>query len=664
MDFHTSEAIAGVGADFDPDAFAETLADARVNSVTCCARCHHGWMYFDSKRFPERVHPHLARRRLLEEQIEACHKRDIRVPVYTTVGWDHYTASRRPDWCQITPDGRIHGTPPLEAGFYRRLCLNTPYADFLREHVRELLETLPVDGLFFDIVLVNECLCRRCVEGMCKAGMNPESKEDRIVFAKQLNVRFRLGMTELVHRHSKECTVFYNRGHVGPSDRDSKAAFTHYELESLPSGGWGYAHFPLTVRYARTLGLDCLGMTGKFHTSWGDFHSYKNQPALEFECMHMLAQNAKCSVGDQLHPSGRIDPYAYELIGSVYGQVQEKEPWCVGASAVTDIGLVNVEEFTGESVAPSAVGAVRMLQESAHQFDVLDTRSDFTPYKVLILPDRVTADNALAVRLEQYVASGGKLIASFESGMNPEKTEFAVKSLGVTLRANPTMTPAGKLSRSEPLRGTNDYTEYILPRGFLAKGLRGTEYATYAKGVEIESSGAEVLAETVASYFNRSWRHFCSHRQTPSSRKVDYPAVMRNGPVIYFAHPIFAVYSSRAPLWCKIMLQNALDMLLPDPLLRHGGPSTIIATVNEQASQQRWIIHLLHYIPERRGTEFDTIEDIIPVYNLPVSVKTNEPVRSVRGVPQGDALPFASNAARTEFILPELRGHQMIELSF
>ena len=30
---------------------------------------------------------------------------------------------------------------------------------------------------------------------------------------------------------------------------------THLELESLPTGGWGYDHFPLSARYAQTLGM-------------------------------------------------------------------------------------------------------------------------------------------------------------------------------------------------------------------------------------------------------------------------------------------------------------------------------------------------------------------------------------------------------------------------
>ena len=59
LDFHTSEAITGIGRYFDPDRFAETLTSAYVNSITCFARGHHGWIYFDTGRFPERRHPHL-----------------------------------------------------------------------------------------------------------------------------------------------------------------------------------------------------------------------------------------------------------------------------------------------------------------------------------------------------------------------------------------------------------------------------------------------------------------------------------------------------------------------------------------------------------------------------------------------------------------------------
>ena len=80
LDFHTSGLIPDIGAEFDPDEFAETVERAHVDSITCFARCHHGWLYYDSKAMPERIHPHLKRKDLLKDQIEACHKRGTLMP--------------------------------------------------------------------------------------------------------------------------------------------------------------------------------------------------------------------------------------------------------------------------------------------------------------------------------------------------------------------------------------------------------------------------------------------------------------------------------------------------------------------------------------------------------------------------------------------------------
>jgi hypothetical protein len=72
----------------------------------------------------------------------------------------------------------------------------------------------------------------------------------------------------------------------------------------------------------------------------------------------------------------------------------------------------------------------------------------------------------------------------------------------------------------------------------------------------------------------------------------------------------------------------------------------------------------LHYIPERRGRDIDVIEDVISLHNLTLSVRTDRPVQSVRCVPRGQALDFRRAGRRTEFVLPKLEGHQMIELAF
>ena len=653
LDFHTSEAIEGIGAKFDPDEFADTLAAAGVNSVTCFARGHHGWLYYSSKAFPERIHPHLARPNLLPEQIAACHARDIRVPIYITVQWDHYTAETHPEWLIVGEDGTLghdRAQSVYRPGFYRYLCVNSPYVEFLKAHTQEVLEMMPVDGIFFDIVQPQSCSCSRCRGGMLAAGLDPSDPGDRTRFGRDVIRKFTAEMTAFVHERSPEATIFYNFGHIGPRHRAWAEAFTHWELESLPSGGWGYLHFPLTQRFARTTGHDCMGMTGKFHTSWGDFHSFKNPAALEFECFHMLALNAKCSIGDQLPPDGRICKATYELIGSVYREVAEKEPWCRRAKAVTEVALLTPEEFRGtgrhSGLPDSALGAARMLQELRHQFDIVDSQSDLGAYKLLILPDEVPVCGALAEKIEAFLAGGGKVLASYRSGLNEAGDAFALPALGVSFLGEAPYSP-----------------DFLMPTDKLGSSLPATEHVMYLRGLQVApEGGAEVLAEVNVPYFNRTWEHFCSHRHTPSAHKAGYPGVVRTDRAIYFAHPVFTQYHANAPKWCKTFVADAIDQLLGEPLVRADGPSALLATLNEQPDEKRRVLHLLYYVPERRGQAFDVIEDVIPLHDVKVSVRAEGAVSAVTCVPQGEDLAFESRDGRVEFVLPKLVGHQIIEL--
>jgi hypothetical protein len=625
-------------------------------------------MYYDTSQFPERRHPHLVAN-LLAEQIEACHAKGIRVPVYTTVQWDHFTANEHPEWLILDERGCPVGTPLYEAGFWRCLCVNSPYLDFLREHVRELLETLPVDGLWLDIVQPRDCSCKYCRAKMKALGQDPSAEQDRRRFALFSINDFMKNMTRFVRQFNEDCSIFYNGGHVGPRHQAVIDFHTHFDLESLPGSKRGYMHFPATARYARTLGLDYLGMTGRFHTSWGDFHSFRNAAALEYECLRALALGAKCSIGDQLHPVGRLNEHAYRLIGAVYQEVEVREPWCREAEPVTEIGVLTPEEFYGISmqgtaVPPSVVGATRMLEEGGHQFDVLDSASDLSGYRVIILPDQVPLSERLAGAIEEYLRGGGAMIASFESGLSETQNAFATEALGVELESVGPRDSAGNLVRGRPYK-SNDYAEYILPRGKIGEGLPETEHAMYTRGLHVRTlPGAQVLADGVLSYFDRSYEHFCSHRQAPSSGRRGSPAVVRYGDAIYFAHPIFTQYERNAPRWYKVLLLNALEMLLPEPLLRHTGPSTMRATINEQNADERWVVHLLHYVPERRGVDLDIVEDVIPLYKVKVSVRVPGRVKEIMCVPQQERLVHSQNGGRVEFIVPEVVGNQMVALEF
>lgn len=652
LDFHTSEHIPMVGVNFDAEEFAKTLYEAKVNSITCFARCHHGWLYYDSKNMPEAIHPNLKNRNLLKEQIEACHKYDIKVPVYTTVQWDDMLSKKHYDWLVLNENGGPFKQKTFQAGFYRHFCLNTPYVDYLKAHIEDLFESLgnPLDGLFLDILNLQPCACPRCVTEMVEMGIDAENEEERYKFAVLVMDRFKRDITQFIHNIQPDCPVFYNAGHIGVRHKNALDTFTHLEIESLPGGYWGYDHFPATARYTRTLGLDFMGMTGKFHTDWGDFSSFRDQPALEYECFRSLAYTGKCSIGDQLSPDGKISAPVYDLIGKVYSQVEQKEPWCEEARPVNEAAVFLPEEYRSvgsELTTTDLIGAVRMLTELGIQFDVIDSQSDLSNYRLLILPDNIIVDKTFEAVLSDFVERGGSIIASYRSGMKPDGSNF-VDLMGIEKIGEAPYSP-----------------DFILAEGEIAKGLYNTEYVMYLKGMQVDlKKGSQELIKTNIPYFNRTWEHFCSHKHTPSSGKYGYPGVVRNGNVIYFSHPIFAQYRENAPRWVKVLVANGIDMLLDKRIIRHNGPSSLEVNLNEQQHKDRYVLHLLHYIPERKTETMDIVADVIPIYNTEFAVNVDKEVTDIKLVPQNRSVEFTRDGDVIRFTVDEIRGHQMVELSY
>ena len=136
---------------------------------------------------------------------------------------------------------------------------------------------------------------------------------------------------------------------------------THFEIESLPSGAWGYYHFSRMARMQSHWGKPWLGMTGRFQKSWGDFGGIKPQAALEYECFRAQALGGGNSVGDQLPRGGALDLAAYDLIGAVYALCAEAEPFYAGSTAVTQVGVYSAS-WPGINGGKSEEGAVQMCE--------------------------------------------------------------------------------------------------------------------------------------------------------------------------------------------------------------------------------------------------------------------------------------------------------------
>ncbi len=647
LDFHTSPFINDVGSAFDPEAFVRTLKEAEVTSVNVFAKCHHGMCYYPTKI--GKMHPSLTFD-LLGGMLKVLHREGIKAPVYFPVGWEE-TAAENLNWLEVDKDGVIGGSKTFEAGYYKwkKLCLNKEeYLNYILAQTQELIDGYQVDGFWYDIITQNECVCPDCLKDMRELGLDPQKQEDRRKHDLIVLKRFMKKVYEYVKGKLPGATVFFNGNWAIDGGYDPEYNVmergryqTHLEIESLPSEIWGYNHFPLYVNYHNRDNAELVGMNGKFHTAWGDFGSLRNEEALEYECFRMIMNGAKCCIGDQLHPRGVLDKAVYQRIGKVYRQIEEREPWCAGSKKLSEIGVLVARNVLQDDSSADE-GVMRMLLELHYCFDFIDCRSDFSRYRLIILPDKVVCGRELADRLSDYMKQGGKVLATHQSGLDEAGTFFQFREMGVEYL------------------GENEYCPaYIILGDELSGNIAPMEYVMYERGSLVKKKEeAKVLAELGKPYFNRTYDRFCSHRQFPYEGLMNAPAAVRNGNVIYVSNPLFTDYINYGVRVYRDIIANCIEMLLERPLLRTNLPSSAEVTLRRQ--EDRMVMHILHYIAERKSRKFDIVDTKLPLYHSEVRIRVEKVPERVYAAPGGQELDFVIEDGYVVATVPEIYGHAMI----
>ncbi|NQU75077.1 MAG: beta-galactosidase trimerization domain-containing protein [Planctomycetes bacterium] len=662
LDFHTSEAIEGIGSEFDKTQWQQALKTGHVDLINCFSKCHHGWSYHATK--VGKRHPHLAFD-LLTEQISACKEIGVNVQIYISAGVDGVASYEHPEWREVGANGQYTGWAReiTTAGFHK-MCFNSPYLDYLCEQIREAVAMYPqADGVWLDIIFQYQCCCKWCLAVMDEHALDPTIEADRLKCARiGLDRYYRLS-TAACRCLRADMPVFHNSGHVQRGRRDILGYFSHLELESLPTGGWGYDYFPIQAKYCKNLPLDFVGMTGKFHTTWGEFGGYKHPNALRYECAAMLAYGAKCSVGDQLHPRGKMDPSTYELIGAAYAEVEAKEPWCRDVENIADFGLLSAAAVNADEArdVPADTGAARILLEGHLLFDVLDAEMDFSKYKVIILPDEVRIDGPLARKLNAYLAGGGKLFLTGESGLAVDGAGF-IFDIGASYHGRSQYLP-----------------DYVLPGESFRPTFVNSPMVMYLSSQRIKATTGRSLGAVYDPYFNRSFRHFCSHQHAPARPEPSgFDCGVHNGNVMYLAHPVFKIYRAMGAVAHRQYVVNALRSLLGEPTVATNLPSTARLSMMRQEKHRRDVLHLLYANTISRGGEIEmgagtftgkgwlveVIEELLPLRNINLQVRPGKTVCKVTLEPQGRQIDFKCSNGTTELTIEEFACHQMVVLHY
>ena len=633
LDFHTMPRVHDVGADFDARRLARTLAEADIEFVTFFAKCNLGLAYYPTKI--GLVHPSLQGD-MLGPVVSECHKLGIGVVAYFSAGLDHESASRHRQWCILNKTGQVQTEDTLDH-FFRRMCFNSPYGDYLTAMVQEVLDLYPVDGVFMDsIALHDACYGRECLDGMAAEGLDVLDDAQVVRFAELKAVRFMERMAKLV---GPDRLLFFN----GVPYRRQLPYCTHIEVESLPTGAWGYEHFPVMGRYGRTLGKPATFMTGRFHESWGDFGGLRTQASLDFDCYHALAVGLTVSIGDHLHPRGQLERAVYERIGTCYRRIKALAPWTEGAKGVAEMAVVTPAGFEAPylSEAPAIAGAVRMLSELNYQFDVIDPDAPLDCYALLVLPDDVPVDRQLKAKLKKHLRRGGLIVSSAFAGLDPARTGFAL--------------PEWKLKYLGPSQFNVSY--YKCQR-LAAADLPDMPIRIYEPGIDMRAlAGTRRLARVYRPYFNRHWDGFQGNVYVPPEGPTRLDTAVRADGVVHVSFPVFSSYHRHVAETDRTLVRNCIQCIYPQPLVRTENLPPF-GRVLLTRKQRETMAHVLCYCPEHKAGR-GIVETPVPVRDVTVKVRIGS-VSKAYLAPSMSPLDVWREGEYACVRLGEVRGYQTI----
>jgi hypothetical protein len=285
---------------------------------------------------------------------------------------------------------------------------------------------------------------------------------------------------------------------------------------------------------------------------------------------------------------------------------------------------------------------------------------DFSTYKMILLPDNIRIDAELKAKLDTYLAAGGKLILSGESGLWKDREEFAF-DLGAEY---------GGLTEFSP--------DYILPIPELRPDFVNSPQVMYMTSHRIRVTSGQSLGDVIDPYFNRTYKHFCSHQHTPyRTEPSGYACGVRNGNILYFAHPVFSQYRGYGAVAYREFITKAIRWFAGKELTVSANlPSTARLSLTRQAGEKRSILHLLYASTINRGgpvqlsggtvatkgQSIEVIEELLPLAGTEVTLKYPQKVSRVTLEPQGESLPYEQAGDQLMLKVPPFVCHQMVVL--
>jgi len=577
------------------------------------------------------------------------------------LNYNTWAEETHPDWrMQITKDGlSLHQREDYRYGL---CCPNNPdYRAFTVAQVTELLNYVPLEGIFFDMTFWPYlCQCPHCLTRWKEeSGMDETPACDwhdpmwrRYVTAREKWMgEFARFVSDAAKRVVPGITTEHN--YASGASGDWKHCVTEEVNEACDYCGgdlYGdlYSH-SFAAKYYKSVSKH---QPFEYMTSRSDADLYqhtvtKSENRLTAEVLLTAAHHGASLLIDAIEPDGTQDERIYERIGRVFGKQIPYEPYFCGES-VEDVAVYYSAsgrfdpDHLGLNHHDVAVKAVKRMIEQHISCGVIanDHLERLPQYPCVVAPQISGITEQAVDALVNYVREGGHLYLSGACEPKLLQALLGGEFSGFTESSRTFVSPT---AGSEDLFGdfTPKYPIQINHRMPLLAGC-GDE---------------GVLAKINLPLTLPDKTPFVSIHSSPPATLTDFPAVIcrafGKGRVLWAASPL--ENDDRPSV--RSVFASLIALLLPeeDRTVKATLPKTVETVAFRD--ETRYLVSLIDYL---------SVDDERIVPPCKIMLKASVAPRSVKLLPDGEPIPFVydAEAGAVVFETQSLSTFAMYEIAF
>lgn len=659
----------------DVSEWEEALKRARVNCMLTYCKDHYGVTYYDTK--VGRKHPGL-KTDWIGEVAEMMRRNDIEFWAYYSVGFDLWAAKTHPEWAARDENDNV-----VRVGTkWPWCCGNTGYREYIMAQLEEILAYEP-DSMFLDIVHTPLCWCKSCRKLFRERYGFPLPKGH----AKLKHWRTLLGWHTDVMQYDLFKTIVDRVHEIDPTVPISmNGSHLRHAKKVQDLMDWTYAEpwagNSVSAGFARGTGVDSQIGPG------GVSQVYNPYPASVFvtEIAAIAAQGVRPFLfSGTLKPDGSLDRLEFDEIGAAYREVEKFQPLLRNRDAVREVAVLFSEQtrlygldkikfredrhgcLDDTPYTDVIAGAINAAAVTKYPWEVVPewslTQKELVRHRVLVLPNANAISDRHARLIAAWVKAGGRLLATFRTGMKDEtgepRDDFALaKVLGVQY-----------VGMDETYVGSQQYGSYLDDRtGPLWDSLPDTCLAVAPPMVQVNTTTADELATHTMPACKETPEQWVNWWPAPPAARTDWPAVTLNrygkGLAMYVGFDVFNMMrrtGGRPFVWSWRFLTAALEnVLLPEPCMRvhTAQPRSLDVTYAKVRRRKQILVHLLN------NTAKSLHGDVVSIPGGELVVRRAPfRVRSARVVyPRERDLVVRKEARTTVVRLPSVRTHTVVSL--